>query len=116
MITLLDLQPTDFATDLTLLHGSNLIKVGDFGRHARSHSDLKSADVTSQDCINLDLPDSLMVGINGQLGGLVHFRRSDRFEAVATLRRLRAKRNILIGIISQEPQLVRDSLAVSLGR
>ena len=115
MITLLDLQPTQFTTDLTLLHRGNVVKVGDLGRRARGQLDLKSVDATTYDCTNLDLPDSLMVGINGQVGGLVHFRRSDRIEAVAMLRRLRAKRNLLVGIISQEPQSPGGSLATSLG-
>ena len=113
MITVLDLQPTRFTTDLTLLHGGNVVKVGDLGRRARSQSAPKSADVAGSACANLDLPDSLMVGINGQVAGLVHFRRSDRLESVATLRRLRAKRNLLVGIISQESQSLGGSLATS---
>ena len=43
MISLLDLQPAEFATDLTLLHGNNRIKVGDLGRRARSDLNPKSA-------------------------------------------------------------------------
>ena len=46
-IALLDLQPAEFATDLTLLHGNNRIKVGDLGTRARSHSNSKSADAVS---------------------------------------------------------------------
>ena len=37
-ITPLDLQPTEFATDLTLLHGNDRIKVGDLGPRARGSS------------------------------------------------------------------------------
>ena len=113
-ITLLDLQPTQFTTDLTLLHEGNLVKVGDLGRRARTQLNAKSAHVTSHDHTNLDLPDSLMVGINGQIGGLVHFRRSDRFEAVAALRRLRAKQNLVVGVISQESEPPGSSLPTSL--
>ena len=40
-IALLDLQPTEFTTDLTLLQGNNRIKVGDLGTRARSHLTLK---------------------------------------------------------------------------
>ena len=113
MVTFLDLQPTQFATDLTLLHGDNVVKVGDLGRRPRSQLAQKSAEVTIHAYTDLDLPDSLMVGINGQVAGLVHFRRSDKLEAVATLRRLRAKRNLLVGIISQESQSLGSSLATS---
>jgi cation transport ATPase len=107
MIALLDLQPAEIATDLTLLHGNNRIKVGNLGGRARNTSNPKSADE--------DMPDSLMIGINGQVAGLIHFRRSDRLEAVATLRRLRSKRNLHVGIISEQSQLSRDSLKASLG-
>lgn len=115
MIALLDLQPTEFATDLTLLHENNRIKVGDLGRRARGDLNPKSADDVSRYWTNLDTPDSLMVGINGQVAGLIHFRRSDRLEAMATFRRLRSKRNLQVGIFSEQSQPSRDSLKASLG-
>ena len=115
MIALLDLQPTEFATDLTLLHGNNRIKVGDLGRRARSHLNSKSPDQVSPCRTKPDTPDSLMVGINGQVAGLIHFRRSDRLEAASTLRRLRSKRNLQVGIISEQSQPSLASLTTSLG-
>ena len=81
MITLLDLQPVEVATDLTLLHGSNCIKVGDLGRRARGDLNSKSAGKVDSCWTKPDTPDSLMIGVNGQVAGLIHFRRSDKFEA-----------------------------------
>ena len=94
-ITILDLQPAEFATDLTLIQGNNRIKVGDLGTRARSHFNSNT---------KADRPESLMIGINGQVAGLIHFRRSDRLEAMSTLRRLRSKRNLHVGIISEQSQ------------
>jgi cation transport ATPase len=102
MISLLDLEPTEFATDLTLFHGNNRIKVGDLGGRARNDLNATSADKPSPDRAGTSSPDSLMVGINGQVAGLIHFRRSDRLEAAATLRRLRSKRNLKIGMITEK--------------
>ena len=114
-IALLDLQPTEFATDLTLLQGNNRIKVGDLGTRARSHSNSKSPDQVSPCRTKPDVPDSLMVGINGQVAGLIHFRRSDRLEAASALRRLRSKRNLRVGIISEQSHSSLASLTTSLG-
>ena len=46
-IALLDLEPTEFTTDLTLLQGNNRIKIGDLGTRARRHSRSKSNDPVS---------------------------------------------------------------------
>ena len=100
-IALLDLQPTEFTTDLTLLQGNNRIKVGDLGTRARSRSRSKPSDQVSPSETKPDAPDSLMVGINGQVAGLIHFRRSDRLLAASALRRLRSKHNLWVGIISE---------------
>ena len=109
-ILLLDLQPTELTRDLTLIHGKNYIKVGDLGTRARSHANSEShgRETGSQ------TPDSLMVGVNGQVAGLIHFRRSDRLEAISVLRRLRTKRNLLIGIISSHPNVNLASLTTVL--
>jgi cation transport ATPase len=115
MISLLDVQPAEFATDLTLLHENNRIKVGDLGRHRRSDLNPHSADEVSHYRANCDTPDSLMIGINGQVAGLIHFRRSNKLELAATLRRLRSKRSLQVGIISEQSQPSLDSLKESLG-
>ena len=43
-----------------------------------------------------------MIGINGQVAGLIHFHRSDQLEATVTLRRLRSKRNLQVGVVSEQ--------------
>ena len=115
MIAILDLQSVEFVTDLTLLHENNRIKVGDLGRRTRGDLSPQSPEEANHHRTNLDTPDSLMVGINGQVAGLIHFRRSDRLEAAATLRRLRSKRSLQVGIFSEQSQPSRDSLKASLG-
>jgi cation transport ATPase len=114
-IALLDLEPTEFATDLTLLQGNNRIKIGDLGTRARSHSRSKSTDSVSPGGNKLDAPDSLMVGINGQVAGLIHFRRSDRLQAASALRRLRSKHHLWVGIISEQSHSSLTSLTKSSG-
>ena len=56
-----------------------------------------------------------MVGINGQVAGLIHFRRSDRLQAASALRRLRSKHNLWVGIISEQSHSSLASLTTSLG-
>ena len=102
-LELLDLQPGEFVTDLTLMQGNNRIKVGDLGTRARNQSTPKSGEGLDSQQIGPDVSGSLMVGVNGQVAGLIHFRRSDRLVATAALRRLCTKRNLHIGIISDQP-------------
>ena len=52
---------------------------------------------------------------NGQVAGLIHFRRSDRLVAVSALRRLRSKHHLWAGIISEQPHSSMVSLTKSLG-
>ncbi len=111
-IALHDLRPTEFTTDLTLLHGNNRIKVGDLGSRAHSYSRSNSPEQVSP-CGTQ--PDSLMVGVNGQVAGLIHFRRSDRLLAASALRRLRSKYNLWVGIISEQSHSSLSSLKSSLG-
>jgi cation transport ATPase len=116
VIALLDFQPAEFTTDLTLQHGNNLIKVGDLGRRAHTHLNPKSAsEASSYYQAEPDVSDSLMVGINGQVAGLIHFRRSETLDGAAALRRLRSKQNLYIGIISEQSQATREALTASLG-
>ena len=112
-ITPLGVQPVDFATDVTLLHGNDCIKVGDLG--TRTSQSSKPHDPRDPGQTELETADSLMVGINGRVAGLIHFRRSARLEAARTLQRLRSKRDVHIGIISSQsfPTLVK--LDASLG-
>ena len=104
-LSLLDLRPVEFTTDLTLVDGNSRIKVGDLGTSTGDSTKTRTAGQNSQRDRDPDLPDSLMIGINGQVGGLIHFRRSTRYEAVSTLNRLRSKRNLQIGIVSAAPHV-----------
>ncbi len=97
-IPILDVAPSEFESDLTLVHGADRIKVGDLGTRARGHG--RPSDQTAQRSDRGDRPNSLMVGINGQVAGLVHFRCTDRLEATSALRRLCTKRNISLGVVS----------------
>ena len=113
-IALLGLRPTDFATDVTLLDGNDRIKVGDLGQRARGPSQPRQ-QANPPGRTKPEPPDSLMVGINGRVAGLIHFRRSDRLEAASALHRLRSKRNLPVGIVSESPDPTLASLSASLG-
>lgn len=109
----LDVQPVEFATDVTLLFGSDCIKVGDLGTRTQATSkprDLHDPHETESDSI-----DSLMVGINSRVAGLIHFRRSARFASASTLQRLRSKRNVQIGIVSDQSRSSLVRLTSALG-
>jgi cation transport ATPase len=112
-IELGDLCPSDFTTDITLLDGSDRVKVGALGTRARDSSRARPQDKSVS--AKPALPDSLMVGINGRVAGLIHFRRSDRFLAASALRRLCAKRNLQFGLVSEAPDAALYNLAAALG-
>jgi cation transport ATPase len=111
-ITPLGVQPVEFATDITLMHGNDCIKVGDLGTRINQSS--KPHDPRNPDLTKLEVADSLMVGINGRVAGLIHFRRSARLEAARTLQRLRSKRDVHIGIISSQSLSTLATLGASL--
>jgi cation transport ATPase len=113
-IALLGLRPTDIATDVTLLDGNDHIKVGDLGQRARGPSQPRQ-QVNPPSRTKPEPPDSLMVGINGRVAGLIHFRRSNRLEAAFALHRLRSKRNLPVGIVSESPDPILAPLSASLG-
>jgi cation transport ATPase len=109
----LGVRPIEFATDVTLLHGNDRIKVGDLGSRARGPLIPRDQGAPCQ--IESEPPDSLMVGINGRVAGLIHFGYSTRLEGAATLQRLRSQRNLQIGIVSEQPYSTLTPLAASLG-
>jgi len=109
----LDVQPVEFATDVTLLVGSDCIKVGDLGSRAQGTS--KPHDSGEPHGTEPNSTDSLMVGINGRVAGLIHFRRSARLAAASTLQRLRSKRNVQIGIVSDQSHSTLARLKAALG-
>ena len=112
-ITPADLVPDEFATDLTLVHGDDRIKVGDLGSASKGSSNPHTRDPRWR--TESQVPESLMIGINGRVGGLIHFGRSTRLEATSALRRLRAKGNLQIGMVSDGPPASLARLAESLG-
>ena len=112
-IELLGLQPIEFGTDLTLLHGNDRVKVGDLGQRARGQ--VRAREQNRHDHQELAAPGSLMVGINGRVAGLIHFRRSEQLAGAATLLRLRSRHNLIIGLVSDEPEPRVAALRVSLG-
>jgi Cu2+-exporting ATPase len=112
-ITPLDLQPIECATDVTLLHGNDRIKVGDLGPRTRKSP--VPRDQSGAGRTELEPPNSLMVGINGRVSGLIHFRRSNRLEAASMLQRLRSRRNLQVGIVSEQQDATLTPLAASLG-
>jgi cation transport ATPase len=109
----LTIQPVEFATDITLIHGNDHIKVGDLGsRGSRS----PVPRYTNAPCeTDSEPPGSLMVGINGRVAGLIHFRHSARFKLASALQQLRSRRNLRVGIISEKPHATLTPLAASLG-
>ena len=112
-ITPLTLQPIEFATDVTLVHGNSRIKVGDLGTRARGPSIPRPQDAPC--CTESEPPDSLMVGINGRVAGLIHFRYSTRLEATPALQQVRSRQNLRVGILSEQPHATLTPLAASLG-
>jgi cation transport ATPase len=112
-IALRGLRVTDYATDITLVDGNDRIKIGDLGPRPRGSS--RSRQQSAPGLTKTDVPDSLMVGFNGRVAGLIHFRRSNRLEVASALDRLRSKRNLQIGIISESPISALTPLAKSLG-
>ena len=109
----LDIHVVDCANDVTLMHGKDCIKVGEFG--ARPSRGAKAIGSENSELEKQELAKSLMVGVNGRVAGLIHFRRSTRLEAASVLKRLRSKRNIQVGMISTQSDQVLAPLARSLG-
>jgi cation transport ATPase len=112
-INALGVRPLEFATDVTLMHGNDCIKVGELG--ARPNKAFKANCSGNSDGEKLKSAGSLMVGINDRLAGLIHFRRSGRLEAASTLKRLRSKRSVQVGIISGQSNRTFAAVATSLG-
>jgi cation transport ATPase len=61
--------------------------------------------------------DALMVGVDGRIAGLIHFRRSSRAAAATAIRDLRActRRSLAVGLISRRPDARLGGLAEALG-
>jgi cation transport ATPase len=112
-ITLLDRIPTSYDTDVTLIHRQQVIKVGNLGGQgpgtnpaARPRGGQETSPI-----------DSLMVGVNGQIAGLIDFRPSSRLAAATALQELRTKAHhpLAIGLISESDEPRVCHLATRLG-
>jgi cation transport ATPase len=112
-ITPLRVQPIEYAPDVTLYCGNDCIKVGDLG--SRSKDTLRPNNLDHSGRAEAEPAVSLMVGINGRVAGLIHFQRSSRPEATSTFKRLQSKRNVRIGLISNQSHKSLAPLAMSLG-
>ena len=80
-ITLLDRIPTSYGTDVTLIHREQVIKVGNLGGQGPEANPAAGARGGPQS----RLIDSLMVGVNGQIAGLIDFRPSAHLAAATAL-------------------------------
>jgi cation transport ATPase len=112
-IRLLDHLPISYGTDLTLMHREQVIKVGNLGGQgpaqdswAARHGRTPARPI-----------DSLMVGINGQIAGLIDFRLSSRLLAAGAIKELRARvrHPLAIGLVSHAADAQVRRLAAGLG-
>ena len=112
-IALLDRIPTRYDTDVTLLYKNQVIKVGNLGGQGPESSSFARVDGGLENRVI----DSLMVGINGQIAGLIDFRPSSRLVATAALHQLREKSKspLAIGLVSETAEPRIRQLATRLG-
>ncbi len=112
-ITLLDRIPTRYDTDVTLIHREQVIKVGNLGGQGPEANPAAGARGGPQ----TRLIDSLMVGVNGQIAGLIDFHPSSRLAATTALQELRGKTQhpLAIGLISESDEPRLRHLATRLG-
>jgi Cu2+-exporting ATPase len=111
-IRILDHLPTSYDTDVTLLHRGQVIKVGNLGGQGPApESRAKRREKPARPL------DSLMVGIDGQIAGLIDFRYSSRLQGAAAVGELRARlrRPVAIGMVSRAADAQVRRLAANLG-
>jgi cation transport ATPase len=108
-----ELPLAELAPDLTMHDRDDCIKVGELGDRARPAGPRgRKSDGRAGDG---ERGESLMVGINGRVAGLIHFRRSARLTLAPVLQALRAGRTIQIGLVSAEAPALVAPLATALG-
>ena len=112
-IALLDTVSIEFGRDVTLHDGDHVIKVGNLGGEGPTAPEGAAPGAG----LHQRQLDSLMVGINGQIAGLIDFRRSSRLLAASALQELRSKpgRALAIGLVSAADDARLQPLAASLG-
>ncbi len=98
-------SPIAYTPDIAFKLEDHVIKIGGRGdvpgRDRPSGSESRDAE-------------SLMVGIDGRIAGLVHFAPAPRLEAAAAIARLKAKRGISVGLLSSQPSDELAPLAAAL--
>lgn len=99
--------PRDYVPDIAFPHEGHWIKVGDLGATTDARSRPAGGGGDS-------LPQSLMVGVDGRIAGLIHFHRSDQLEAASAIARLKAKRGIEVGLVSSRPLAQAAALSGAL--
>ncbi|WP_165224134.1 P-type ATPase [Aquisphaera insulae] len=107
-LSLLRAASIDHGADLALSHGGRVIKVGDVGRERSTRPEIIAGARE---------PDTLMVGIDGQIAGLIEFRPSARLRAASDLAALRvaARRPLAIGLLSRSNEDRARARAAALG-
>jgi cation transport ATPase len=112
-IPLLDRIPTEYGTDVTFVYKDRVIKVGNLGTHGPGIG-TRNGTPAHQPARTID---SLMVGVNGQIAGLIDFRHSPRPLAAAALQEFRgqSRRPVAIGLVSLGPAAEARRLAGALG-
>jgi cation transport ATPase len=112
-IALLDRVPIDYGTDVMLIHHGQVIKVGNLGGQGPvpDHGPGAYGQPPARSI------DSLMVGINGQIAGLVGFRPSARPRAATAIQelRIRARHPLAIGLVSESADSLLHDSARALG-
>jgi cation transport ATPase len=112
-IALLDRIRIEYGADVTLAHRDQTVKVGNLGGQGPN----RDGTVRKSGRDLAPLIDSLMVGIDGQIAGLIDFRYSDRLKAAGAIRDFRnqAKRAVAIGLVSPGDEARTRELATRLG-
>jgi cation transport ATPase len=98
----------EYGNDATLIDRDLRIQVGNLGSGALGYPLLVHPAGTPVADKYLD---ALMVGVNGRIAGLIHFRRADHPAAVSTLRRLQANKGLRLGILTDRTSGAGSRLA-----
>ncbi|MGC8640214.1 MAG: hypothetical protein ACP5XB_10110 [Isosphaeraceae bacterium] len=115
-IALLDRIPTDFGTDVMLIHQGRVIKVGNLGGQG-PELEPRRAGTGGHGRPGPQPIDSLMVGVDGQIAGLIGFRPSARPRAAAAIKELRSRagRAVALGLVGEASESRVRTCAAALG-
>ncbi|MDR3620101.1 MAG: hypothetical protein P4L85_12180 [Paludisphaera borealis] len=107
----------EYGGDLTLRVEDQTVKVGNLGGDLPEPPTGPPERDDETDSPAAAPLDSLMVGVDGQIAGLIHFRRSSRLTAAAAIHELRgcSERSLAIGLISGRPDARLGRLADAIG-